>query len=140
MKTDKYLSKIPIPLWVRIVVGLMGLLTVGFSFAPASFLLPGLSTDVSVPLNAAYLFHSRNIAIGIGMLIVSVFGSPESIAVVMFIRLMLEIADRFAMAPLFSTVTIGNLLAPLIPLLIELTVIVTLLGVLWKRRTQTLSL
>ena len=114
------------PLWARIVVGLMGFLTVGLTLATGGFSPPGLSADVSAPMNALYLFNSRGAALGVGMLVAAIVGSPEAIATVMIVRFILEIVDRVAMSPLYPTITIGNLLPPLVPALIELVIIITM--------------
>ena len=104
----------------------MGLLTVGLTLATGGFAPPGLSTDMSAPMNALYLFNSRGAALGVGMLVAAIVGSPEAIATVMIVRFILEIADRVAMSPLYPTITIGNLLPPLVPALIELAIIITM--------------
>jgi hypothetical protein len=115
-----------VPLWVRIVVGLMGLLAVAFTLVSGGFAPPGLSADVSAPMNALYLFNSRGVALGVGMLVAAVVGAPEAIATVMIVRFILEIADRVAMSPLYPTIMVGNLLPPLVPALIELVIIITM--------------
>lgn len=131
--SEKLSSFILAPLWARIIVGLMGLLTVGLTLATGGFAPPGLSTDMSAPMNAMYLFNSRGAALGVGMLIAAIVGSPESIATVMVVRFILEIADRIAMSPLYPTITIGNLLPPLVPALLELAIVFTIFKVIRKR-------
>lgn len=122
------------PLWARIVVGLFGLIFVLTSFIGGGFTPPGLSTDISAPLSAGYIYNSRNAALGVAMLIAAGFGAPEAIAAVMFARFILEITDRVAMSPLYPTVTLGNLLPPLIPAIIELAIAVAMLRIIFKAK------
>jgi len=125
--------KIIAPLWARIIVGLFGLMFIGSSLIGGGFAPPGLSADMSAPLSAAYIYNSRNAALGVAMLIAAGFGSPEAIAATMFARFILEITDRVAMSPLYPTVTLGNLLPPLIPGLIELATAIVMLRLIFKK-------
>ena len=112
----------------------MGLALVVLSIVNGGFAPPGLSADVSAPMNAAYLFNSRNAALGAGMLTAALLASPEAIAATMIIRFILEIADRVVMSPLYPTVTLGNPLPPLIPALIELAIAVAMFRIVIKSR------
>lgn len=125
--------KISAPLWVRIIVGLMGLALAVSSLSGGGFTPPGLSTDTSAPLSAGYIYNSRNAALGVAMLIAAGFGAPEAIAATMIARFILEITDRVAMSPLYPTITAGNLLPPLIPALIELSIAVVMLRIIFKK-------
>ncbi|MCX6056875.1 MAG: hypothetical protein NTW69_01825 [Chloroflexi bacterium] len=125
--------KIIAPLWARIIVGLMGLALAVSSLIGGGFTTPGLSTDTSAPLNAGYIYNSRNASLGVAMLIAAGFGAPEAIAATMIARFMLEITDRVAMSPLYPTITAGNLLPPLIPALIELSIAIFMLRLIFKK-------
>ena len=67
------------------------------------------------------------------MLIATGFGAPEAIAAVMVARFILEITDRVAMSPLYPSITLGNLLSPLIPGLIELSIAIVMLRIIFKK-------
>ena len=68
--------KIIAPLWARILVGLMGLAPAVSSLVGGGFTPPGLNTDSSAPLSAAYIYNSRNTSLGVAMLIAAGFGAP----------------------------------------------------------------
>jgi hypothetical protein len=70
------------------------------------------------------------------MLIAAGFGSPEAIAAVMVARFVLEITDRVAMSSLYPTITLGNLLPPLIPGLIEIFIIIVMLRIIYNRQKE----
>lgn len=125
--------KIIAPLWARIVVGLMGLALAVSSLIGGGFTPPGLSADTSAPLSAGYIYNSRNAALGVAMLIAAGFGAPEAIAATMIARFILEITDRVAMSPLYPTITAGNLLPPIIPALIELSIAIVMLRLAFKK-------
>ena len=123
-----------VPTWVRIVAGLVALLNLAYGlsgyFAPAG-ILPGLGTDTAASLNAAYIFSARNVAIGIALGIVSLRGVPESIAIVMIIRFLVEAQD------LVLSIIAGNpitaLLMPIVFIAAELTIIVTMFKIVGER-------
>jgi len=121
------------PLWARVIVGLMGFVFLASSLIGGGFAPPGMSTDTSAPLSAGYIYNSRNAALGVAMLIAAGFGAPEAIAAVMFARFILEITDRVAMSPLYPAITLGNLLPPLIPGLIELSIAIVMLRIIFKK-------
>ena len=123
-----------VPTWVRIIAGLVALLNLAYGlsgyFAPAD-ILPGLSADTAASLNAAYIFSARNVAIGIALGIVSLRGVPESIAIVMIIRFLVEAQD------LVLSIIAGNpitaLLMPIVFIAAELTIIVTMFKIVGER-------
>ncbi len=123
-----------VPTWVRIIAGLVALLNLAYGlsgyFAPAD-ILPGLSADTAASLNAAYIFSARNVAIGIALGIVSLRGVPESIAIVMIIRFLVEAQD------LVLSIIAGNpltaLLMPIVFIAVELMVIVTMFKIVGER-------
>ncbi|MBK8823049.1 MAG: DUF4267 domain-containing protein [Anaerolineales bacterium] len=126
-----------VPTWVRIIAGLVALLNLAYGlsgyFAPAD-ILPGLSADTAASLNAAYIFSARNVAIGIALGIVSLRGVPESIAIVMIIRFLVEAQD------LVLSIIAGNpltaLLMPIVFIAVELTIIVTMFKIVGERDTH----
>ena len=126
--------KITAPLWARIIVGLMGLILAVSSLVGGGFSPPGLSADTSAPLSAGYIYNSRNASLGVAMLIAAGFGAPEAIAVTMVARFMLEITDRVAMSPLYPIISAGNLLPPLIPAFIELSIAMVMLRLVLKKK------
>jgi hypothetical protein len=123
-----------VPTWVRIVAGLVALLNLAYGlsgyFTPAG-ILPGLSADTAASLNAAYIFSARNVAIGIALGIVSLVGVPETIAIVMIIRFLVEAQD------LVLSIIAGNalsaLLMPIVFIAVELTIIVTMFKIVGER-------
>ncbi|MEI6290703.1 MAG: hypothetical protein WCP19_09745, partial [Chloroflexota bacterium] len=117
-----------------LIVGLMGLILVISSLVGGGFTPPGLSTDTSAPLSAGYIYNSRNLSLGAAMLIAAGFGAPEAIAATMAARFILEITDRVAMSPLYPTISAENLLPPLIPALIELSIAVVMVRLVLKKK------
>lgn len=123
-----------VPTWVRIVAGLVALLNLAYGlsgyFSPAT-ILPGLSADTAASLNAAYIFSARNVAIGIALVIVSLVGVPETIAIVMIIRFLVESQD------LVLSIIAGNaataLLMPIVFIVVEVTIIVTMFKIVGER-------
>lgn len=123
-----------VPTWVRIVAGLVAILNLAYGlsgyFSPAT-ILPGLSADTAASLNAAYIFSARNVAIGVALVIVSLVGVPETIAIVMIIRLLVESQD------LVLSIIAGNavtaLLMPIVFIVVELTIIVTMFKIVGER-------
>lgn len=85
-----------VPFWARgltvalavanLGYGVMGYLRPGEMFA-------GLDAGTAVLQNAIFQFSARNTAIGIALLIVGLVGVPESIAIVMIIRFLVEVQD-----------------------------------------------
>lgn len=123
-----------VPRWVRIVAGLVALLNLAYGpagyFAPAS-VLPGLGADTSAALNAIHMFSARNTAIGIALAIVSLVGVPESIAIVMIIRFLVEAQD-LALS-IIGGKGFVELLTLVAFIIVELTVIVTMFRIVGQR-------
>ena len=119
-----------VPRWVRIVAGLVALLNLAYGLAgyliPAS-ILPGLNADTPATLNAAHSFSARNVAIGLALLLVAIVGVPESIAIVMIIRLLIETQDL--VLQIFAGAALPTLLMPIAFMVIELVVIVTMVRI-----------
>ena len=87
----------------------------------------GLNADTPATLNAAHIFSARNVAIGIALLIVLIVGVPESIAIVMIIRLLVETQDL--VLQILAGATLPTLLMPIVFMVIELVVIVTMVRI-----------
>lgn len=123
-----------VPVWVRVVTGLVALLNLAYGlsgyFAPAG-ILPGLNADTTATLNAAHVFSARNVAIGIALLLVATRGIPESIAIVMIIRLLVEVQDLVLL--ILGGNDISNLLMPFAFIVLELMVIVTMFKIVGER-------
>ena len=87
-----------VPMYVRIVTGIYALANVGYGivgyFKPSQ-IFENSEEGVDVKGNGAryagYEYASRNLSIGIGLLIVAVIGSPQSIIIVTTIRALVEI-------------------------------------------------
>ncbi len=116
-----------VPTWVRIVAGAVALLNLAYGlsgyFNPTG-ILPGLVSNTAEIVNAAHMFSARNVAIALALGIVSMVGVPESIAIVMIIRLLVEGQDL--VLTILSGASISALLMPVIFMVVELTVIVTM--------------
>lgn len=116
-----------VPIWVRIVSGLVALLNLAFGlsgyFNPTG-IFAGLTSRTPEILNAAYTFSARNTAIAIALIIVSLVGVPESIAIVMIIRFLVEGQDL--VISIFSGANFTRLLMPIGFMVIEAVIIVTM--------------
>ena len=87
-----------IPLYVRIVAGVFALANVGYGvvgyFKPAQIFensAEGVDVKGKGARYAGYEYASRNLSIGIGLLIVAAIGSPQAIVTATAIRALIEI-------------------------------------------------
>ncbi len=87
-----------IPLYVRIVAGIFALANIGYGivgyFKPSQVFEnseEGVDVKGKGARYAGYEYASRNLAIGIGLLVAAAIGSPESIVMVMAVRALIEI-------------------------------------------------
>jgi len=87
-----------IPLYVRIVAGVLSLANIGYGiagyFKPSQIFensTEGIDVKGKGARYAGYEYASRNLSIGIGMLIVAIMGSPMVIVLVTGIRALVEI-------------------------------------------------
>jgi len=123
-----------VPMWVRVVVGLVALLNLAYGlsgyFAPAN-ILPGLGADTAAALNAAYIFSARNTAIAIALVIVSLVGVPESIAIVMIIRFLVEAQDL--VLSIIGGKGFAELLMPIAFIVVELIIVVAMFRLVGQR-------
>jgi len=91
-----------LPMYVRIIAGLFALANIGYGvvgyFKPAQIFensAEGVDVKGKGARHAGYEYASRNLAMGIGILIVAAIGNPESIVMVMTIRALVEIQSMF---------------------------------------------
>ncbi|MFN8399926.1 MAG: hypothetical protein U0X74_07920 [Anaerolineales bacterium] len=87
-----------VPTWVRIFVGLLALANIAFgilNYFGASALFQNNTAGIDLMSNAAkfasYEFGARNLAIGLALLIVSIVGVPETIAIMTIVRALVEL-------------------------------------------------
>jgi hypothetical protein len=87
-----------IPMYVRIIVGVFALANVGYGIAgyfKTSQIFENSTEGIDVSgagaKYAGYEYASRNLAIGIGLLVVAVIGVPQSFVIVIGIRALVEI-------------------------------------------------
>jgi len=91
-----------IPTYVRIVAGVLALANVGYGvvgfFKPSQIFensTEGIDVKGKGARYAGYEYASRNLAIGIGMLIVAAIGDPHAIVMITGIRALVEIQSIF---------------------------------------------
>jgi hypothetical protein len=129
-----------VPKWLRILVGILALLNILFGvmgyiditqlFKDGS----GLDLTNAILKNASYEFAARNLAIGLGLAIVAAKGVPESIAIVIIIRALIEIQTIITV---IATRSISAMiLMPIVFLVVELFIIKTLIVVIQKREAS----
>lgn len=87
-----------VPTWIRIIVGLLAVFNLLFGimgYANPSAVLPAAAStaDPAALTAVGQVFSARNTAIAIALLIVSIVGVPESIAIVTIIRFLVEAQD-----------------------------------------------
>ena len=87
-----------IPLYVRIITGVFALANIGYGivgyFKPSQIFensTEGVDVKGKGARYAGYEYASRNLSIGIGLLIVAIIGSPLSIVMVMGVRALVEV-------------------------------------------------
>jgi hypothetical protein len=87
-----------IPLYVRIIAGVFALANVGYGivgyFKPSQIFensTEGVDVKGKGARYAGYEYASRNLAIGIGLLVVAAIGSPQAIVIVTSLRALVEI-------------------------------------------------
>jgi hypothetical protein len=87
-----------IPLYIMIITGVFALANIGYGivgyFKPSQIFeksTEGVDVKGKEASYAWYEYASRNLSIGIGLLIVAIMGSPLSIVMVMGIRALVEV-------------------------------------------------
>ena len=125
-----------VPKWVRILVGILALANIIFGvmgYFDYNVLFHHGTDGVSEMLlkNASFEFSARNLAIGLALGIVYLKGVPESIAIVMIIRALVEFQSF-----LIGATTSGfsmDLIMPLLFFAVEIFIIKTIVGVIKVR-------
>lgn len=91
-----------IPLYVRIIAGVFALANIGYGvvgyFKPAQIFensTEGVDVKGKGARYAGYEYASRNLSIGIGLLVVALIGNPQAIVMVMGLRALIEIQSIF---------------------------------------------
>ncbi len=91
-----------IPKYVRILTGLFALANVGYGvvgyFKPSQIFensAEGVDVKGKGARYAGYEYASRNLAIGLGLLVVAAFGDPHAIVMITGIRALVEIQSIF---------------------------------------------
>ena len=87
-----------IPLYIKIITGVFALANMGYGivgyFKPAQIFensAEGVDVKGKGARYAGYEYASRNLSIGIGLLVVAIIGSPLAIVMVMGVRALVEI-------------------------------------------------
>lgn len=127
-----------VPRWTRVVVGLLALANVGFgisNYLSQSALFQNSTAGVDLASTAAkyasFEFGARNLAIGIALLIVAAVGVPETIAITVIIRALIEL-QSVVIALIAGTFGAGSVLA-LVMLAVEVFVIRTMFALVAQR-------
>lgn len=129
-----------VPKWVRIAVGVLAILNILFGvmgYFDMSILFhngAGLDLTNGILKQASNEFAARNLAIGLGLFIVAFKGVPESIAIVLIIRALVEI-QTIIMTTVSGKVD-AMIAMPLLFLIVEVFLIKTLVGVIQQRDAQ----
>lgn len=127
-------AKSLVPKWVRGLVGLLALANLGYGLA--GYFKPGsmfAALDLASPgaVDAVQQFAARNTAIGAALLIVALAGVPESIAIVMIIRVLIKAQDLIL--GLIHGASASTLAMAAAFLAIEAFVVVTMFRIVAKR-------
>ncbi len=87
-----------IPLYIRIITGVLAIANVVYGiigyFKPTQIFensTEGVNTSETGAKYAGFEYASRNLAIGLGLLLAALFGGPQSIVMVIIIRSLVEI-------------------------------------------------
>ena len=87
-----------VPMYVRIVTGVFALANIGYGvvgyFKPSQIFensTEGIDVRGKGARYAGYEYASRNLSIGLGLLIVAAIGSPEAIVMVTIVRALVEV-------------------------------------------------
>ncbi|MEP6647665.1 MAG: hypothetical protein ABJC12_11310 [Saprospiraceae bacterium] len=129
-----------VPKWVRILVGILALLNILFGimgYFDMSVLFhdgAGLDMTNGILKHASNEFAARNLAIGLGLLIVALKGVPESMAIVIIIRALIEI--QTIIMTLVSGKIDAMIAMPLVFLVAEILLIIKLIAIIQKRDAQ----
>jgi hypothetical protein len=123
------------PMYVSVITGLFALANIGYGimgyFKPSHTFensTEGVDLNASGARYAAYEYSSRNLAIGLGLCIAAILGSPLAIVMVTLVRALVEIQSIFINISL-KKINEGFYTA-LVFLAIELFIIAKCVGVL----------
>ena len=89
-------SKSLVPKWVRGVTGLLAIANIGygvFGYLQPAAMFAKLDVAAVGALDAVHQFDARNVAIGVALMIVAIVGVPETIAILMIARFLIEAQD-----------------------------------------------
>ena len=91
-----------IPIYIRIMVGMLAIANVVYGiigyFNPSQIFensIEGIDISGRGAKYAGFEYASRNLAIGLGLMIVAFFGASQSIAIVVLIRAFIELQTIF---------------------------------------------
>ncbi len=127
-------AKSLVPLWVRGAAGLLALANLGYGlmgyFKPASMFA---ALDLTSPgaLDAVHQFAARNTAIGVALCIVTLVGVPETIAILMIIRFLIEGQDLIL--SMIGGAGLAQLAMPAVFMVVEAFIVVTMFRIVAKR-------
>ena len=126
-----------VPKWLRISVGILAIFNIAFGimgYFDMSVLFQngnGIDLTNEVIKNASYEFAARNLAIGLALGIVALKGVPESLAIVLIIRALVE--TQTIITSIVTHSIISAILMPIPFLAAELFIIVFLVKIIKKR-------
>jgi hypothetical protein len=131
-----------VPRWVRIFSLLFAVANLVYGiagYATSAILFPdldgtGLGPTSPIVLHAVRELTARNLAIGVALLLVSLRGVPESIAIVMIIRALVELQTVILAVTGAGEVPVGvpGIVVPLVFFAFEVVVVRTMVGVIGK--------
>ncbi len=127
-----------VPSWVRIVIGLLALANIAFGIS-GYFKFDSLFQNSIAGIDltsfgakfASYEFAARNLAIGLALMIVSLRGIPETIAIMTIVRALIEL-QGVIIALMAGTFGAGAIVA-IVMLGVEIFVIKTMFGIVQMR-------
>ncbi len=108
---------------IGIGVGLAG-------YVKPDVLIPNFMADTVANQTISMMFTGRNLAMGIGMLIVVLWGVPEGFLLIFILRFLTEMADLIA--NIASASTIGSVLPLIIFICIMMALEAAAIMALWK--------
>jgi hypothetical protein len=136
-----------VPKWARGIVfvialmngafGVMGYLKTELLF-PDLGVVAGITGSYAPLVHASREFSARNLAIGIAMLLVSIVGVPESIAIVTIIRALIEL-QTIIITAIEGKIGVPVLL-PAVLLVAEVLVVRTMFGLVAARDREVTEL
>ncbi len=130
-----------VPRWVRIAVGVLALVNIGFGVATyinAGLLFhdsPGIDLGNPFIRHANFEFASRILAIGLALGFVTIIrGAPEALTILTLVRALIEVQTIIIA---FAEGKVGPmLLIPALFLALEIYMVKTLIGVIKKEEAE----